>query len=363
MTVKTATKFLFIPVSSAEGIGEYMRSMIIADEVKRLWPSAEIKFILSQQAPYAAQCPYPAVLLEDTPTKQVKAVNQIMSDYLPDIVLFDASGRKSQLVHAHKLGAKVIFLSQHKRKRSRGMKIGRALVTDCHWVVQPEFVIGPISWLDRLKLKLINKPAPLNIGPVFTQPDESTQAALLAQYQLTQNEFVLFNAGSGGHKVNGELAADIFAQAAHESYKASGIRSVMVFGPNYPKSLPNLAGIILITQLDNQQFINLLAASMAAVLGGGDTLLQAIALHKAILAVPISKDQSNRIAACKLKQLVMACTAESSEIQDAVKALIKKVENNDGYELQCKASDLNGLNVAIREIHNVYDRLGDKSCG
>jgi hypothetical protein len=243
------------------------------------------------------------------------------------------------------------------------MKIGRALVTDCHWVVQPEFVIGPISWLDRLKLKLINRPEPLNIGPVFTQPDTITQSALLAQYQLTQNEFVLFNAGSGGHRVNGELAADIFAKAAHDCFIEFGITSVMVFGPNYPKSLPNLTGIILISQLDNQKFINLLAASKAVVLGGGDTLLQAIALHKAILAVPISKDQSSRIAACILKKLVMACAAESRVIQDAVKALIKKVENNDGYELQCKSSDLNGLNVAIREIDNVYDRLGDKSCG
>ncbi|HAY95088.1 hypothetical protein, partial [Shewanella sp.] len=288
MAPQKAPKFLFIPVSSAEGIGEYMRSMIIADEVKRTWPNAEIKFILSQQAPYATQCPYPAELLEDTPTKQVKAVNQIMSDFLPDIVLFDASGRKSQLVHAHKLGAKVIFLSQHKRKRSRGMKIGRALVTDCHWVVQPEFVIGPISWLDRLKLKLINRPEPLNIGPVFTQPDIITQSALLAQYQLTQNEFVLFNAGSGGHRVNGELAADIFAKAASESYKASGILSVMVFGPNYPNLLPELEGVVVIPQLNNQQFINMLAAAKAAVLSGGDTLLQAIALHKPTLAVPVS---------------------------------------------------------------------------
>lgn len=350
MIVQTATKFLFIPVSSAEGIGEYMRSMIIADEVKRLWPSAEIKFILSKQAPYAAQCPYPAVLLEDTPTKQVKAVNQIMSDYQPDIVLFDASGRKSQLVHAHKLGAKVIFLSQHKRKRSRGMKIGRALVTDCHWVVQPEFVIGPISWLDRLKLKLINKPAPLNIGPVFTQPDASTQSALLAQYQLTHNEFVLFNAGSGGHRINSELAADIFAKAAHDCYKASGILSVMVFGPNYPNVLPEFEGVVVIPQLNNQQFINLLAAAKAAVLSGGDTLLQAIALHKPTLAVSVSKDQPSRITACELKGLVLIADAELTSIVSNVCRLVSHVEFARLSVNLSKRVGINGLEVALLEI-------------
>ncbi|ABN59599.1 hypothetical protein [Shewanella baltica] len=350
MTVQTSTKFLFIPVSSAEGIGEYMRSMIIADEVKRLWPSAEIKFILSQQAPYAAQCPYPAVLLEDTPTKQVKAVNQVMSDYLPDIVLFDASGRKSQLAHAHKLGAKVIFLSQHKRKRSRGMKIGRALVTDCHWVVQPEFVIGPISWLDRLKLKLINKPAPLNIGPVFTQPDASTQSALLAQYQLTQNEFVLFNAGSGGHKLNGELAADIFAQAAHESYKASGITSVMVFGPNYPNPLPELEGVVVIPQLNNQQFINMLAAAKAAVLSGGDTLLQAIALRKPTLAVPVSKDQPPRIAKCVSANVALGSVTEL----DVLNGNIKQLLSSEGIMRLATSLEkdykLNGLDLVMKQL-------------
>ncbi|MGI2058747.1 hypothetical protein ACRN9T_16425 [Shewanella baltica] len=300
MTVQTATKFLFIPVSSAEGIGEYMRSMIIADEVKRLWSGAEIKFILSKQAPYAAQCPYPAVILEDTPTKQVEAVNQIMSDYLPDIVLFDASGRKSQLAHAHKLGAKVIFISQHKRKRSRGMKIGRALVTDCHWVVQPEFVIGPISWLDRLKLKLINKPAPLNIGPVFTLPDASTQSALLAQYQLTHNEFVLFNAGSGGHSINGELAADVFVKAA--------------------------------------------------ALSGGDTLLQATALHKPTLDVSVSKDQPSRITACEFKGLLLIADAELMSIVSNVCRLVSHVAFARLSVNLSKRVSINGLEIALLEI-------------
>ncbi|MGL5471790.1 MAG: hypothetical protein ACRDCT_27055 [Shewanella sp.] len=350
MAAQKAPKLLFIPVSSAEGIGEYMRSMIIADEVKRNWPHADIKFILSKHAPYAAQCPYNAVLLDDTPTKQVKAVNQIITEYLPDIVIFDASGRKSQLAHAHKLGAKVIFISQHKRKRSRGMKIGRALVTDCHWVVQPEFVIGPISGFERLKLKLINKPIPWNIGPVFTQPDEACQAGLLVQFQLTKNEFVLFNAGSGGHKVNGELAADIFAHAAYESYKASGIVSVMVFGPNYPNPLPELEGVVVIPQLNNQQFINLLAASKAAVLSGGDTLLQAIALHKPTLAVPVSKDQPPRIAACVAKELVLSCETALEPMKNALATLLSEEQMLHLCTKLALSEQLNGLDMAIKQL-------------
>ena len=64
--------------------------------------------------------------LIQSPTKEIAAVNALMAQQRPDLVVFDASGRQAQLQMAYKLGAKVIFISQHRRKRSRGMKVGRA---------------------------------------------------------------------------------------------------------------------------------------------------------------------------------------------------------------------------------------------
>ncbi|MGL4473563.1 MAG: hypothetical protein ACRCT7_03760 [Shewanella sp.] len=353
--MSSSPKILFIPVSSAEGMGEYMRCVILADAINKTFPSADIHFILSEQAPYALACPYPYSLLKDSPTKAVASVNHIISSYQPDVVFFDASGRKSQLSHAYKLGAKVIFLSQHKRKRARGMKIGRALVTDCHWVVQPEFVIGAISCLDRIKLKLINRPEPINIGPVFTQPDKVSQVTLLSRYQLMRNEFVLFNAGSGGHKVRGELAADIFAKAAHASYLTSGIVSVMVFGPNYPSALPQFEGVIAIKQLNNKEFINILSAAKAAVLSGGDTLLQAIALRVPTLTAPVSKDQPPRIAACVVAQLAVSSATELEMLKLNVERLLTK-ENIVTLitRLKCEPN-MNGLEVIIQQLQLWFD--------
>ncbi len=345
MTAQSAVKFLFVPVSSAEGMGEYMRSLIIADEVKRVWPQADIRFVLSREAPYAKTCPYPADLLARTPTKEVKAVNGIMDEFAPDVVLFDASGRKSQLSHAHNLGAKVIFFSQHKRKRSRGMKIGRARVTDSHLVVQPEFVIGPISAWESIKLKFIGNPEPVCIGPVFTPPDEARQQTLLQQYGLNEGEFLLFNAGSGGHKLNDKLAADYFFAAAEACYQASGIPVVMVFGPNYPKDLPQAPGVIAISSLANADFINLLVASRAAVLSGGDTLLQAIALRKNTLAVAVSKDQPARIRVCSDKGLVLQ--AEAEQMSSAVQALLSPDMGQKLQQAMAAEPDMNGLQLTI----------------
>ncbi|MGS0826103.1 glycosyltransferase family 9 protein [Shewanella sp. 0m-8] len=347
-------KFLFVPVSSAEGMGEYMRSLIVANEVKRRWPNATIQFILSRHAPYASTCPYPAALLDDTPTKNIKAVNDFMSFFQPDFVIFDASGRRSQLTHANKLGAKVIFLSQHKRKRSRGMKVLRARVTDSHWVVQPEFVIGPISWLDRLKLKLIDKPEPTVIGPIFVNPNSERQAALLKEYNLSAGGFILLNAGSGGHTNKQGYIVEEFARAAADIYQATRIPCVMVYGPNYPNTMFDAEGVTAIDELNHGDFIDLLDAAKVAVLSGGDTLLQAIALKKPTLSVAVSKDQNYRLKVCKERGLTV-CSDSNAVLMLAGLTELIRVENLAKLESAlalCKC--INGLDIGMDIITDLY---------
>ena len=45
-------------------MGEYARSLAIANGAAALWPGAAVHFMLSRTAPYAAGTPYPATLLE-----------------------------------------------------------------------------------------------------------------------------------------------------------------------------------------------------------------------------------------------------------------------------------------------------------
>lgn len=351
----SAPKFLFVPVSSAEGIGEYMRSKIIADEVLRRWPKSQISFALNRQAPYVKQCPYATYLLDDTPTKKIKEVNQLVSELKPDVVVFDAAGRKAQLKHAHKLGAKVVFISQHRRKRTRGMKIGRALVTDSHWVVQPEFVIGDISRIERLKLEMIDVALPLFTGPIFTHPNVRGQELLYRKYELKPGQYLIYSAGSGGHMANDRLAADLFAEVAQAIYKKTAIASVMVFGPNYPNPLPKVDGVIAIEQLSNDEFINLLDGAKGAVLSGGDTLLQAIALNTPTLAVAVSKDQPDRIKKCLAQSVILSCSANFDEMLNAGLSLI---EEKTIYSLKARmgsCSSLNGLDLAMDEMKRLIN--------
>jgi spore coat polysaccharide biosynthesis predicted glycosyltransferase SpsG len=355
--MKIPLNILFIPVSSSEGIGEYMRSLILADAIKQNWSNANICFILSKKAPYAKNCPFPSVLLESSPTKHVAEVNQIMTQFKPDLVIFDASGRQSQLKHAYNVGAKVIFISQHKRKRSRGLKLRRIAVTDKHWVAQPDFIIGPISSFERLKLKIMHKNEPTCLGSIFPKPHKKQQELLLQKYDLEKNNFLLFNAGSGGHKKDNLLCIDILAEAAKKIAAETTIIPVIVYGSNYPHDLPKIKGVKCIHSLDNKDFINLLAVSKAAIISGGDTLLQAITLHKPTLAIPVSKDQPARIAACKKNHLILDCSLNEKDIVKKTKKLMNNNVINTLMSNMQSMQQKNGLDICVNDIKEL---LGDR---
>lgn len=342
--------FLFIPVSSPKGIGEYMRSIIIAKQVAKVWPEATITFILSQQAPYIDNCPFPVLSIPSSPTKNVKLVNRFIQELTADIVIFDASGRKSQLQQAKKQGAKVVFISQHQKKRSRGLKLGRISVTDCHWVVQPDFILPDISRWEKAKLKWFNKPCPVYTGPIFTPIDKQQQQKLLAKLSIENTDFILFNAGSGGHKVGGILAADIYAQAAKCLSENNQITCLMLYGANYPNDVNSTDKMIAIKQLDNGDFINLIDAAKAVVISGGDTLLQAIALQKPCLTTPVSKDQPDRIRACVANNLVLSCPTSSVDIIKAAKELIDSNTLRKLSETLKQSNQTNGLDIAMSDI-------------
>ncbi|BFL86352.1 hypothetical protein LFREDSHE_48020 [Shewanella baltica] len=131
--------------------------------------------------------------------------------------------------------------------------------------------------------------------------------------------------------------------------------SVMVFGPNYPNLLPELDGVVVIPQLNNQQFINMLAVAKAAVLSGGDTLLQAIALHKPTLAVPVSKDQPPRIEKCVSEKYVISCETKSEAIGHKIALLLDPTLANQLITSLARGEQLNGLDVAMKELAFLLD--------
>ncbi|MCJ8296730.1 MAG: hypothetical protein MJK15_20230 [Colwellia sp.] len=332
-----------------------MRSMIIAKALLARCPNSKIHFILNEKASYIKDCPYTVHLAKDTPTKDSATVNRVISKLSPDLVLFDASGRANQFKHAKSGGSKVAFISFYNKKRRRGLKINRLLYTDIHWVVQPNYCMKALSWWQRIKLSFFKRPYPENIGPVFQSCNKDKQQEVLATFDLADSEFFIFNAGSGGHYVSGELATDIYYQVAKAFYQQTKIKCVVVFGCNYPKELPIDSDVICLKALDNMEFIALLSAAKGRVICSGDTLLQCIALHKPCISTAVSPDQPARLKLCSARGLVISAEPtfqsllqHSLLLADDKNKIYKKL-----YENIIKEAPLEALKVILDDIENL----------
>ncbi|TYK67412.1 hypothetical protein [Colwellia echini] len=345
---------LFIPVSSPSGIGEYMRSIIIARALQKRWPNVNIHFILNSQVSYIKDCPYTVHLCDGSPTKNAKTVNNIINNLRPELVVFDASGRASQFKQAKSVGAKVAFISQHNKKRSRGLKLNRLFNTDIHWVAQPDFCIQPINVWQRLKLSIFNKRVPQNIGAVFELSDQAAQLALLDQFGLMKNDYFIFNAGSGGHKVSNELATDLYYQAALTFQQKTQQKCVVLFGSNYPKSLPENSAVTCIKSINNNDFISLLVNAKGCVISAGDTLLQCIALHKPCVAAPVSPDQPARLKRCDKAKLVFAAEASITSLVTQTMLMLDEDKYNVMSSQLKKTAAVNALATIVADIDSLF---------
>jgi spore coat polysaccharide biosynthesis predicted glycosyltransferase SpsG len=330
-------RLLFIPVSSPAGIGEYMRSLQLAQTLESdLTEGLEIHFILNQHTAYAEFCPFDTTLLNHSATQESDKVCRIIKDFKPDVVVFDCAGRAAQMKAAKKVGAKVIFISQHAKKRAKGLKLNRTNLIDKHWVVQPNYCIEPLSWFEKMKINLFALAYPENVGPYTAFATDQQKQQVLKKYGLIENNFFIVNAGSGGHVVSGENCADIYFQAARTIAQRTSLVGVVVFGPNYTHSIPKTDELVCIPSQKGIEFLALLSQAKLAVLSGGDTLLQAVAVKTPAIACAISKDQSNRIMRCVVTGVITQAALSTRDISS--KAIELMDENN--YQTAIKQYDL-----------------------
>ncbi len=316
-------KILFIPVSSETGVGEYQRSLNIAESLHAKFSHWEIGFVINRHAPYAPSCPFPCILVDKSPTKVKRELNSIIRAESPDVVVFDASGRAGNFRVAKETGAKVIFISQHAKKTARGLKANRIRYIDKHIVVQPPFMQKPFSFIEQLKLRFYPSATPTYVGTLFQQPDTSE---LVREFDLKRNKanLLVVSAGSGSHYLDdGRLASDLYYDLALYGAKQHDVDVVFVSGVSCPKEYSSLEGVSVVKSLSNRAFLGLLSQANFALLSGGSTLLQAIELRVPTLTSPISKDQAARISACAKKSLCISASSDEQSLQTGLGQLVE----------------------------------------
>jgi glycosyltransferase involved in cell wall biosynthesis len=312
-------------------MGEYARSLAIAHAVSRHWQGACIRFVLSREAPYAADVPFPATLLASSPTFHSAAVIELLETWRPDVVIFDNAGRSAQLRAAQRLGARVVYISARRRQRYKAFRWHWLPLIDEHWIAYPEFIAGSLSFIEKFKLKMAGRPIVRYLDVIMSRADPTRRDAILSRAGCDPGTFVLVVPGGGTGHPGADDAAGQFAAAA-AALAAGGVATVYVGpkatdrgreatvsgGPKATDEVPHYLGPL--PQAELREFMR---SARLIVANGGSTLLQAIACGNACVAVPIAKDQAERIRRCVAAGAAVPAALDAASIVHAAQRLLQ----------------------------------------
>jgi hypothetical protein len=334
-------RVLFVPVSAPRGFGEYARAREIARAVQARWPDAQLHFVLSAQAPYAADCPFPATLLPGSATLHTPQVVALLKSFRPHLVIFDNAGRTAQIRAARAVGARVVYVSSRKRQRRKAFRLSWMRLLSEHWIAYPSFIAGDPGWWETLKLRMLGRPRVRFVDTVLP-----VSAAVAP---VSGADFVLLVPGGGSAHPGARDAPQIIGEAAADLARR-GIRTVLAGVAAAADGSAAASGAGLLTRLPllpQPQLIDLLRRARIVVSNGGDTLLQALACGCACVAVPIAHDQAARIARCRDLGLIRDAPLLAAAIVDAVAALDQDEEQRQSLIARGRAA---GVRDALPQI-------------
>lgn len=325
-------------------MGEFARSLAIARGCQTQWPKAQLHFMLSRQAPYAAGVPFPATLLDSSPTFHTPAVIALMHSFQPTVVVFDNAGRTAQLRAAHRSGARVVYISARARQRRKAFRWRWLSLIDEHWIAYPEFIAGSLNFFERLKLRLHPRVKLRFLDVILSHSHGSMSAAPFAA-----GSFALLVPGGGTGHPRARDALQQFELTAR-GLAAQGIPTVLVGAAEAAVNAtqPTAGPLKLLPSLPQAQLAQLLREARLVVANGGSTLLQAIACGAACVAVPIADDQAARIRHCVEAAVAVEAALDSNQMLAAAGKLWNDEAARHG--LAQRAANLklaDGVQVAI----------------
>ena len=337
-------------------MGEYARCAAIALAVSRRWSGAAIHFILSRQAPYAAAAPFPCTLLESSPTFHSSAVIEVLESLRPDVVIFDNAGRSAQLRAAQRLGARIVYISSRRRQRGKAFRLSWMRMLDEHWIAYPEFIAGQLRWYEKLKLLCLRRPTLRYLDVILPQATPEECDAILARFGYVAGSYVLVVPGGGtGHPRAADAVAHFFIAAS--DLAASGVPTVFVGPPGAEQAGGETLKDSCLHRpgpLPQRELAALMRSARLILANGGSTLMQGIACGNACVAVPIARDQVERIRHCVRHGVAVAARLDSADMVRTVNALLH--DDAARAALARRAADLNlsdGIDISLRALEQL----------
>ncbi|NDB25967.1 MAG: hypothetical protein EB021_11110 [Gammaproteobacteria bacterium] len=164
--------------------------------------------------------------------------------------------------------------------------------------------------LERLKLKLLGRPTLRFLDTVLAPADEASAQALLGSFG---NPDLIIVPGGGSQFHDSAMTPAHFARWG-EAIAERGYKVAFVAGPAYAESSRASERFCVLRDVRGGALRVLLERSRLVLVNGGDTMLQALALGKACVAVPIAGDQPARVRRCVELGAVRAPAAQTETV-------------------------------------------------
>jgi predicted glycosyltransferase len=187
---------------------------------------------------------------------------------------------------------------------------------DEHWIAYPQFIAGRLNFFERFKLDWLRRPVVRYLDVILSRAGAEGDS-IMARMGLSLETYVLVVPGGGtGHPGTGDAAAAFFAAA--NTLAGAGTPTVFV-GPTGTAPGSRLRCFHALPQAD---LAELMSGARLVVTNGGSTLLQAIACGRACIAIPIARDQHQRIQRCVDADVAIAAELDAANIVQAADALL-----------------------------------------
>jgi len=343
-------RFLFAPVSGPGGAGELMRCLIIARELARAEPSADIRFLVSRIAVFRDAVDFPIIDCDTSPTNSTPQVLAAIESFRPHVMVFDNSGRTSQLRAARRAGARLVFSSRAPKLRWKAFRIKWMRLLDEHWIVFPTFVTGGLTWLERRKLALFPGYTVRRLDTLFPPSDAQECRDWLARHALEPGGYVVFVPGGRSEGQRIAEPAEHFIAAARNFCAITGYRSVVLTGRKAVDDEPG-GNPLLLPRIAPEEVQYLLAEATMVVSNGGTTLVHTLAHGRPLVAVPLAGDQARRIRRAVRLGIAASAPPEAGKIAAAAAALLADPARREDMPRHIAALGIaNGVGEAVAAL-------------
>jgi hypothetical protein len=354
-------RVLFSPVSGPGGAGELMRCLIIARELAKAEPAADIRFLVSRSAVFRESVNFPIIDCDASPTNSTPQVLAAIESFRPHVMVFDNSGRTAQLRAAKRAGARLVFSSRAPKLRWKAFRIKWMRLLDEHWIVFPTFVTGGSKWLERLKLRFFPDYRVRQFDTLFTPSDPAARHAWLAQHGLEPGRYVVVVPGGRGEASRVAEPAELFMAAARALVAATGQRTVVLTGR---KSAPasDDPRLTFLPRIEPGEVQHLLADALLVVSNGGTTLVHSLAHRRPIVSIPLAGDQDRRIRRAVRLQIAETAARTPEAIAEAAAVLLRDPARREAMTRRIDELGItNGVGEAVAALRLLARRGAAKS--